>query len=211
MKKWIVLSSLLLASLSSSAAILETKGSGTKIEKLTLPTEAIARVNEQEIPLTSVGAGLRSKKVVFVNVKVYVGQLYVADTAAFQKSEASALTSLKTQNAVAIQMHFLRDVDAENVQNSFQEALKVNGIATDSAEIKQFLTSVSKGGEAKSGKSLIVLGHRHNGQESVFYEDTAGNVSEIKGGEGFIEKVFSIWLGKAADSGVAKLKSEILK
>lgn len=210
MKTWILITLFLLPSI-TFAAILETKGSGATVEKVTLPAEGTAKVGGQEIPLNPVGAGLRAKKVVFVNVKVYVGQLYVADLGKFKKTDSEVLTSLKDQSAVAIQMHFLRDVDADNVQNSFKDALKVNGIDTKSAEVKQFLDSVAKGGEAKSGKSLIVLGHRHEGKESVYYEDTAGNVTEVKGEPGFIEKIFSIWLGKAADSGVATLKKDLLK
>ncbi len=111
-----------------------------------------------------------------------------------------------------MQLHFLRSVDGDTVQKSFKEALKTNKIDTEDAAVKQFLDSVSKGGEAKEGKSLSVLGAKlKDGTEAILYETTAGNLSEIKGPAGFIEKVFSIWLGKPADSGVAELKKAFLK
>lgn len=212
MKHLIVSLMTLLLSVSSMAALLTPEGTGEKVEKVTLPTAASATVESETVKLTSTGAGLRSKKVVFVNVKVYVGQLFVSSMDTFKKTDSDALSSLKDQKAVAIQMHFLRDVDADNVQKSFKEALKANGVSSDEASIKQFLDSVANGGEAKEGKALTVLGAKlKDGTEAIFYETTSGNLTEIKGPAGFTEKIFSIWLGKPSDDGVASLKKSILK
>ncbi|KHD87053.1 MAG: hypothetical protein OM95_16465 [Bdellovibrio sp. ArHS] len=201
-----------LLSVNASAALLTPASGGDKLEKVTLAPSASVQVEGESVTLTSIGAGLRAKKVVFVNVKVYVGQLYVSSPATFKKSDSEALTSLKEQKAVAIQLHFLRDVDAENVQKSFKEALTANKINTQEASIQQFLDTVAKGGEAKEGKALSIVGsHLKDGSESIIYETTAGNVTEVKGPAGFIEKIFSIWLGKPADDGVAQLKKSILK
>lgn len=202
----------LLLSVTASAALLTPEGAGEKIEKVSLATSGTANVEGESIKLTSVGAGLRNKKVVFVNVKVYVGQLYVASPATFKKSDTEALGSLKDQKAVAVQLHFVRDVDADNVQKSFKEALKANKIDTEESSIKQFLDSVAKGGEAKEGKALTILGARlKDGSEAILYETTSGNLSEIKGSAGLIEKIFAIWLGKPSDDGVAQLKKSFLK
>lgn len=206
-----VLLSLMLAEL-SLAALLTPEGTGPQIEKISLPASASAMVEGETVTLSSVGAGLRVKKVVFVNVKVYAGQLFVSDLKTFKKSESEALGSLKDQKAAAVQMHFLRDVDADNVQKSFKEALKANGINTDETSIKEFLEAVSKGGEAQEGKVLTVLGAKiKDGSEMISYETTSGQASQIKGTTGFIEKVFSIWLGKPADDGVGQLKKSLLK
>lgn len=209
------LSTLLVLMFASSlgfAALLTTEGQGEKIEKMTLPTAAQVGIDGAVTKITSVGAGVRAKKVVFVNIKVYVGQLYVTSPETFKKNEAEALGSLKDQKAVAVQLHFLRNVDAENVQKSFKEALKVNGVKEDDASVKEFLAVVSKGGEASEGKALTILGLRHaDGSESISYETTNGQASVIKGTAGFVEKVFSIWLGKPADDGVAQLKKSMLK
>ncbi len=62
--------SALLFSASVSAALLTPEGSGEKIEKFTLSTAATANVEDETLKLSSVGAGLRTKKVLFVNVKV---------------------------------------------------------------------------------------------------------------------------------------------
>ncbi|WP_413561416.1 chalcone isomerase family protein [Bdellovibrio sp. HCB209] len=196
-------------SFNAQAALLKTEPGTNKLEKVTLSSAASTTIDGQETKLTEVGSGLRAKKVVFVNVKVYVGELYVSDIAKFKKTDA--LSSVKDQKAVAIQLHFLRDVDADNVQKSFKEALAANSVSLDDAAIKQFLDAVSKGGEAKEGKALTILGARlKDGTEKISYETTSGTVSEIAGPAGLIEKVFAIWLGKPSDDGVAKLKSSIL-
>lgn len=212
MTKILVLLCSFFVSTTSFAALLTVEGTSKKVEELNLSATATVKVEGEDMKLTSVGAGLRTKKVVFVKVKVYVGQLYVASPEIFKKYEAEALGSLKDQRAVAIQLHFLRDVDAENVQKSFSEALKANGVDVTQSSTKQFLEAVAKGGEANKAKSLSILGLRFkDGREGIFYESTNGKTYEIKGDAGFIERIFSIWLGKPADEGVADLRREILK
>lgn len=202
----------LLLSLQASASLLTPEGDGPKIEKFKLSSSVTTPIEGENVKLSSLGAGLRSKKVVFVNVKVYVGQLFVTSPESFKKTESEALNSLKDQKAVAVQLHFLRDVDAENVQKSFKEALKANKVDLSDSSINQFLDLVAKGGEAKEGKALSILGTTlKDGSEAITYESTSGVSSEVKGSKGFIQKVFSIWLGTPADDGVAALKKSILK
>ncbi|MDG0818287.1 chalcone isomerase family protein [Bdellovibrio svalbardensis] len=212
MKHFLVSLFSLLLSLHASAALLTNDGSKGKLEGVALSSGSTASVEGESIKLSHIGAGLRAKKVVFVNVKVYVGELFASSPEKFKKSETEALGSLKDQKVIAIQLHFLRNVDADNVQKSFKEALKANNINLDDSNVKQFLDSVAQGGEAKEGKTLTILGAKlKDGSEEVIYETTSGNTSSIKGNAGFVEKVFSIWLGKSADDGVAHLKASILK
>lgn len=202
----------LLLSINVHAALLTTEGSGEKLEKVSLAPKATVSIENETVALSSIGAGLRNKKVVFVNVKVYVGQLYVASPESFKKNDAEALASLKNQKAVAIQLHFLRDVDGENVQKSFKEALNANKVDTSTPAVKSFLEIVTKGGETKEGKALTIVGAQlKDGKEAIYYETTSGALSEINGDAGFIESIFSIWLGKPADDGVAQLKKSLLK
>ena len=206
----ILISLVLLFSLGAQAALLTTEGAGEKIEKAQLAKTATTKVGEETLNLAAAGAGLRAKKVVFVNVKVYAAQLFVSDITKFKYSESEALGSLKDQAAVAIQMHFLRSVDAENVHKSFKEALKANSVNAEGAEVKQFLDAVAQGGEAKEGKALTIVGTRaKDGAETISYETTSGKVTQVTGKPGLIQDIFSIWLGKPADDGVASLKKSI--
>lgn len=201
-----------LISIHAFANLLSPSGKSEKSEKVSIFPSASVNLEGESLALTSVGTGLRAKKVVFLNVKVYVGQLFLSSPDLFKRSEAEALGSLKEQKVVAIQLHFLRDVDSESVQKSFKEALSANKIDLNDKSIQQFLDFVAKGGEAKDGKSLTILGaHLKDGSESIFYESNNGTASEVKGSAGFIEKIFAIWLGNPVDDGVANLKKSILK
>lgn len=209
MKKIFLLFTILF-SLNTEAALLTPEGSSGTIEKISLPESVTVSASENNLKLSSLGSAMRAKKVMFVNVKVYVGQIFVADKGAFNKSDA--LNSLSGQSAAAIQLHFVRDVDAENVQASFKEALKVNKVNLESEAITQFLTAVKKGGVAKSGKTLTILAVKSpESAETISYETNDGTVTEIKGPAGFTKDIFSIWLGTPSDDGVAKFKSDILK
>jgi hypothetical protein len=182
--------------------------SGTsQLEGVTLSMNGLTRDGQK---LSYIGAGLRSKKVVLVNVRVYVGELFVSDTAKFKKSEA--LKTVADASPALIQMHFLRDVDAEKVQSSFKEALEANKIDLKKPEIQKFLEAVKNGGEAKSGKMLSVYGAKKgDGSEVITYEDSNSKATTVSGGAGFIQEIFAIWLGTPSDGGVAKLKEDILK
>lgn len=182
--------------------------SGTnQLEGVTLSTNGLTKDGQK---LQYVGAGLRNKKVVMVNVRVYVGEFFVSDTAKFKKSDA--LKTVADASPALIQLHFLRDVDAEKVQSSFKEALEANKIDLKKPEIQKFLDAVKTGGEAKSGKMLSIYGAKKgDGSEVITYEDSNSKAITVSGGAGFIQEIFAIWLGTPADSGVAKLKEDILK
>ncbi|MFM6930606.1 MAG: chalcone isomerase family protein, partial [Bdellovibrio sp.] len=124
----LVLATLLLST-NAPAALLTNEASNNKLEKVSLSSSATYNLENEILKLSEVGAGLRAKKVVFVNIKVYVGELFVSDLAKFNKE--NPIASLKDQKAVAIQLHFLRSVDSENVQKSFKEALKANDVNLD--------------------------------------------------------------------------------
>lgn len=179
----------------------------SQLEGVTLSTAGLTKDGQK---LQYVGAGLRNKKVVLVNVRVYVGEFFVGDTAKFNK--ANAQKTVTEASPALIQLHFLRDVDAEKVQSSFKEALEANKVDLNKPEIQKFLDAVKTGGEAKKGKMLSVLGvKKGDGSEMITYEDSNSKATTVSGGAGFIQDIFAIWLGNPADDGVAKLKSEILK
>jgi hypothetical protein len=206
----VILTAFMITGHMASAALLIPEGNLGSLEEVQMPQSVQVSIENESFKLTSVGYGLRTKKVVFVTVKVYLGQLFVSDLASFKKAEA--LASVKTQKSLAMQLHFLRNVDGETVQKSFQEALTANDISLNESDVKQFLEVVKNAGEVKEGRKLSIVGATlPSGQEVLIIENTQGQISEIKSNKGFIEKIFSIWLGKTTDSGIASLKAAVLK
>lgn len=177
------------------------------LEGVALSTQGLSKDGHK---LTFMGAGLRTKKVVLVNIKVYVGELLAAAPENFNKK--SPLSTLTEAAPLMMKLHFLRDVDAKTVQSSFKEALKANQVNLNKTEVEKFLLAVQSGGEAKKNKSLNIFAvKKADGTETLIYEDAEGKSATIDGGSGFIRDIFSIWLGTPSDEGVAKLKSELLK
>jgi hypothetical protein len=212
MKKYVL--ALLMTSAFAHADLLKlTPGSTTK-EGVNIATSAVATVNGKDYPLTTVGAGLRTKRVVF-DVKVYVAQLMVADKAKFKNTDNGALDSLNDESAVAIRLTFLRDVPAANITESFADGFAANNVSEKDTDISQLLGLVTKGGAIANGGSMTFFVTKNaDGTETVAYENLAG--TKINGGTldaaaaGMTHKLFSLWLGNPADAGVAKLKQQLL-
>lgn len=196
----------LLFPLISSAATLETQPGDKALEGVKLAKSA----KFSGKALEAVGAGFRFKKVVFVKAKVYVGELFLDKPADFVRTTEGALASLDKSSALAMQLTFLRNVEAKDVQGAFQDALKENGVNVEEPAMKKFLEAVKAGGGAMDGKTLVVAAERKGGKEIVTYEDSAGKAEAIEGGAGFIRQIFSLWLGKPTDSGVENLQEGIL-
>lgn len=206
-----VLASTLMAS-STFAAVLTTTPGDKVIEGIKIAQTGQVNIENQQLPVSLIGAGLRAKHVVIANVKVYVAELLSSDASKFVRTDADALKSLDDSRTIALRMTFLRGVDAATVQTSFKEALDANKVNTADAAMSQFLTAVAKGGDAVNGKTLtIVMQKNADKTESVYYEDSNAKVTKVDGRQGFSSEIMSIWLGTPADSGVANLKVQLIK
>src|SRR5690606_8387548 len=128
----------------SLAAILETQPGDKTLEGVKLAKSAKFQGKTLELA----GAGFRFKKVVFVKVRVYVGELFLDKPADFVRTTEGALASFDKSSALAMRMTFLRDVDAKDVQGAFEDALKANGVSVEDSAVKKFLEAVKAGGGA---------------------------------------------------------------
>lgn len=162
--------------------------------------------------LTLVGKGLRKKKVAFVNVKVYDTFVYATDPATFQRQDAdAALASLSGQKASAIQLKFLRDVDADRIVSAFRESLEANKIDVASPAIKGLLDKVRAGGEIKEGQTMTILILKGDPEDSVIYENGKGDIAVVKGPAGLGRQILSIWFGATPEGTMQELKGNLLK
>ncbi|RZA06514.1 MAG: hypothetical protein EOP11_10165 [Proteobacteria bacterium] len=193
------------------AAVFLGEGDAGGLEGVKTPAKGRVEIQGRASNVSSVGLGLRYKKVVFVKAKVYVGQLFLSEPSTFKKTKAEALGSLAQSKVAVMQMHFLRNVDAPTVQEAFRDSFKENKIALEQEAIQKFLTAVKAGGPAVEGKALTVIGEKIGARELVTYEGTDGKPVTIEGGEGFRKEIFALWLGEPTDSGVENLQEGLLK
>jgi hypothetical protein len=129
----------------------------------------------------------------------------------FVRTEEGALASTDAAAAMVMQMSFVRTVDGGDMSASFREGLVSNEADFKNPAIAEFLNAVTEMGAAVSGKAITVAGIRSAAGDVVVLENTAsGKSHKITGAAGFVNKIFSIWLGNSEDGGVTKLKSDIV-
>lgn len=211
MKSLLLTIAVALSTVAASASILTTTPGKNEIAGVNIAKEAALNVEGQSIPLELIGAGLRNKKVLFANVKVYVAELFASDASKFVRKESDALSSLDNSRTVALQLNFVRTVEAEKVQTSYRESLDVNKVDMHDASIAAFLKAAKEAGEAVDGKALLIASTKNaDGSETIYYETTSGNVTKIAASAGTTKKIMSIWLGRSADDNLAKLKDDLI-
>lgn len=177
--------------------------------KTTLLLTLLFSIQSLAVTLTPVGSGVREKKFLFVGVDVYQATLSVSDPASFVRDtkDNKALDSLKNMKARSLLLKFKRDVSATKILESFEAALKSNNVV-ESPAMTQFKKAILNGGDVKTGESVTISIDKD--KSVLVCEQNAGRV-EIKGDDTFFQNVFSIWLGKSADSGLEKLKDKLIK
>lgn len=190
------------------AGVLSIENGTKKIEGVSVARSA----KFENQTLDFIGAGVRTKKVLVANVKVYVAQVFLDNAGKFVRTPAGALKSLEDMKTGAVHLTFLRGVDASTVQISFRDALEANDVDASDAGVAAFLNAVKEGADAKEGRSMnITLKKNDDGTVSVVYENTSGVEKTVKGGKNLFKAILSIWLGEPADSGLEALRSQILK
>jgi len=208
---------ILVTGLSAQASLLNFTAGTKKLAGVTLSPSAVGSVQNSkgaatEVKVTLLGAGLREKKVLIVDAKVYTAELFSDNEAGFVRTADGALTSLaQNSNAVALKITMLRTVSASQLATSFEEALQANEISLE-GEMKQLLTIVENSADGVSGKSLIMLMVKEGADATtIYYEDTEGAVKQFTGSSSLINKVMAIWLGQPVDKGLSACKSQLLQ
>lgn len=203
--------SLTLAASVSFADLLTKDFSGNDLSGVKLSKTASMKVDQYNVNLTQISAGLRNKKVLVTNVKVYTAELFVSEPSVVVKTDADLLNSVSQAKTAVVQLTFLRAVEADQVQVSFRDALMANNVDVNSAEVKALFSHMVAGGEAKNkGTMTFATNKNTDGTETLYYEDTKGTVNAVVGKD-LTRKIFSMWLGIPADDGLKKLKEEMLK
>jgi hypothetical protein len=181
-----------------------------------LNIDSFETIGKEKIPLTAtlngtalkrVGTGIRQKRVL-INLNVYRASLFLSNPASFVKKldGVLALSSIRDMDAYALNMQFLRSVEAKVILSSFNEALKLND-AKESPALELFRKAIEGAGNIKEGESVRISVDTKQGL--MTYEK--GNfVAEIKGDKNFFADIFAIWLGKTNESNLAILRKALI-
>ena len=142
--------------------------------------------------------GLGLRQATFLKVDVYVAALYVAQTS----SDASAILESKTPRELLL--HFVRDVDAAELNKGWDEGFENNAksqLPTLRERIEAFKGLI---GDMKTGQRLRII---YEPGASI-HVDVDGTVKGTIAGDDFARALFSIWLGSHPPS--ASLKAGLL-
>lgn len=209
-----LLMSLLIAAfaITAEAQTLTTTVGDKKYDTYGLASGAELKVDAATTALKPVSHGIRKKKVFgLVQVKVYYAELLAAKPEALVKTEDGALASLKAAGPVQLRLTMLRDLPAKKISDSFIDALKENGIAHDSGDMKTVLGHISTMSEFKQGEIFSIVGNTVGDKGFLYLQKPNGEIVTVTGSAKLPEEMFSIWFGKPVDDKLGELKKELLK
>ncbi|MGE5337679.1 MAG: chalcone isomerase family protein [Gemmatimonadota bacterium] len=181
-----------IAALLLAAAALASHSQPIEVEGVKF--EPTAQVGGQVLQLN--GAGVRTR-VIF---KVYAAGLYVP-----QKANSAAVL-LGQKGPRRIEIHMLRNVDADTFAEALTDGLKANHTEQQLAGLKPqtdaLLATLKSIGEAKKGDAIFFEFTPDNGTRIVVNGQQKGAAIP---GEDFFTAVLRIWIGdKPADGGLKK-------
>jgi hypothetical protein len=162
--------------------------SGKECHGITFPE----RTQVQATSLTLNGLGLRQATLLRINV--YVAALYLAN----RSTDASAILGSNTPKKLVL--HFVRDVDAAELQKAWEEGFANN--AKEQRPTLQPRIEKLKGwmADVKSGQQLTFT-HKPGAGIEV---EVNGTVKGTVEGDDFARAFLSIWLGSRPPNAVLK-------
>jgi hypothetical protein len=156
---------------------------------------------DRDYPLYLTGAGIRRKKVLIVTVPVYVLASYASDQG------VKTSDGIFRSQAKALRLTLLRDVSADQLRDSFKEAMKVNGVAVENdsfwSQLFARLDSDVSAGEIITFASVT-------DDEGMDHLIVAGRKTLTAKGVGLGNQFWRMWLGIPVDDGVAELKRSLV-
>jgi len=141
--------------------------------------------------------GIGIRRATIFNVKVYVGGLYVL------KKSQDAKVIVAEQNPKHITMKFVRDVDADDLQDGWLEGFKAAVAKTDRAPLMSAFTKFNATmKDLKEGESILINFLDQGVQVSV-----KGQKYPFIGDKAFAKALLSVWFINARDE---LLRDELL-
>jgi hypothetical protein len=213
MKNMIAMMAVAVISSSAFASIFEQTAAGNSLKGVTVSKEANVTINNQKLPVSLIGYGMR--KVVIV--PVYVAELLSSDASSFVRNSAAgnldSLNSLNASRTTVIRLNFVRDVDSAKIRSAFEEAYSLNNPGKDhnaDAEISKFFAAVSTYSVIPKDKKLVIAFQKNaDKSETLAFEGPDEKVTVVNGSEGFSRKVLAFWLG-ATGSELKGLRADII-
>ncbi len=198
MKTWLAI--LLVSSIAHAASIVEFSGTEAKVAGVKVLSDAKAKLPAGEVPLKLSGAGIRTKTKLLLTFNVYVASSYVTDVQALRRA-ATPVEGVRQQNVKVLKLDMLRALSAAEIRQSFEEALELNGVNIDAAEIQDIFAQWKSA--VKTGDSITMIGFEEAKEDKIVIE-VGGKTINSKGKDISFD-FWKIWFGKG-DDGITSLQ-----
>lgn len=152
------------------------------------------------------GAGVGQEKVAIKAVDVSVTAHYM--TRSFSLSPTDPLKGIAASPSEAIVLTLLRDVSAEDIQDSFYEALVKNGIATNHPMVSPLLSNLES--DVKQGTQIVFVSVARGTDEAVALYSNDLGISASVHGQRYGTLFWKIWFGTPVDDASVALKQELI-
>lgn len=169
--------------------------------------ELLLRLGESEEPrrVHLTGAGVRVKKVFLFQEKAYVAASYLGTEGGFGGAEP--LGVIRDTEIEVVRITTLRDLSAEQIRTSFEDALDVNGVDLEKPELRRVLDRMNQSLAAGENETVVSL-KLPDGSERVYIEYPRAVIDER--GEDLGLDIWRCWFGVPLDEGLAALKEKLL-
>jgi hypothetical protein len=164
----------------------------------------------QRLHLT--GAGVRKKTKLIFTADVYVAASYLDNAGGFAKQLGEGLDVIRRASARAMLLTFVRGVSANQVRDSFKDALKENGADLESPPIKELFAKLVTDLPERSTVSFV--SSSQDPKEDVVNVEIVTpkneNAKFTVRGPKLATTLWSMWFGNAADGGLGDLKAVLM-
>ena len=151
------------------------------------------------------GAGVRKKKIAFIDADCYVISSYVKDPAIVNPKDP--MTTIADQSSKAVYLVMVRDISADLIRSSFEDSLEANDVDLEKPGIRDLLSKITF--DMPESQSVSFLGIHQKGREYVHAETSMGN--KFSSEDEILSRDFwSSWFGISVDAHMANLKSKLI-
>jgi hypothetical protein len=163
--------------------------------------------------MTTIGSGLRKKRILLVTFRVYTARFLVSamEAETLERTPGGALESLDEIPAVAMLLTFERSVSSQQLSDSLSAAMNANGYSVKgNPDLQGLSNAISATGSIPSGSVCVLAALRVDSvTDLVVYQAPSGTIASIRG-NGLKRALMSAWFGTPADGGLRALRDNIL-
>lgn len=217
MKRILLALCLALPSTLASADILNLTYGPNRIAGAPVATSGRTSVGGRSNSLNVSAKALLKKRVFFSNVNVYLAHVLAGPNVMIEgQSAPNALEAMSDENAWALTMHFVRDVDNATLKSAFQDSMNANANQGAPTTAAAFIRAVGEIGGVTSGESLHLVGERlADGTEVLTVQNTSSGIVrslQRPGDQGALRLALALLFGNGpeGDNDFQRMQNDLL-